>query len=143
MEYCEYEVQSVQTKPWFIHFQLDIHYFVFSHLSQGFSKSDHHRSDSAPNVELKPLPKGINFFSELVKKKIPTINSMNIIDGAEPDDADRKKKTSKSKAKGSMPKPGSDSKPNISYPTVSFSINNRRDNKQCKLSTYDHFSDLP
>ncbi|XP_031626652.1 serine/threonine-protein kinase PAK 1 isoform X2 [Contarinia nasturtii] len=59
--------------------------------NRGFSKSDH-RSDSAPNVELKPLPK-------------------------EPDDADRKKKTSKSKAKGSMPKAGTDSKPNISYPT--------------------------
>lgn len=40
----------------------------------------------------------------------------------EPDDADRKKKTSKSKAKGSMPKPGTDSKPNISYPTVSVVI---------------------
>lgn len=38
----------------------------------------------------------------------------------EPDDGDRKKKTSKSKAKGSMPKPGADSKPNISYPTVSI-----------------------
>lgn len=37
---------------------------------------------------------------------------------AEPDDADRKKKTSKSKTKGSIPKPGADSKPNISYPTV-------------------------
>lgn len=60
--------------------------------NRGFSKSDHHRSDGAPAVELKPLPK-------------------------EPDDADRKKKTSKSKAKGSMPKPGTDSKPNISYPT--------------------------
>lgn len=31
---------------------------LFSH-PQGFSKSDHHRSDSAPAVELKPLPKGI------------------------------------------------------------------------------------
>ncbi|XP_055319179.1 serine/threonine-protein kinase Pak isoform X2 [Sitodiplosis mosellana] len=59
--------------------------------NRGF-KSDHHRSDSAPAVELKPLPK-------------------------EPDDGDRKKKTSKSKIKGSMPKPGTDSKPNISYPT--------------------------
>lgn len=32
--------------------------FFFAHLNEGFSKSDHHRSDSAPNVELKPLPKG-------------------------------------------------------------------------------------
>lgn len=38
----------------------------------------------------------------------------------EPDDADRKKKTSKTKAKGSTPKPGNDSKPNISYPTVNI-----------------------
>lgn len=27
-------------------------------LFEGFSKTDHHRSDSAPAVELKPLPKG-------------------------------------------------------------------------------------
>lgn len=39
---------------------------------------------------------------------------------AEPDDADRKKKSSKNKGKGSTPKPGSDSKPNISYPTVNI-----------------------
>lgn len=58
----------------------------------GFTKTDH-RSDSAP-VEtcMRPLPK-------------------------EPDDGDRKKKTLKSKIKGSSSKPSSDSKPNISYPT--------------------------
>lgn len=36
---------------------------------------------------------------------------------AEPEDNDRKKKTLKSKIKGSTSKPSSDSKPNISYPT--------------------------
>lgn len=35
----------------------------------------------------------------------------------EPDDGDRKKKTLKSKIKGSSSKPSSDNKPNISYPT--------------------------
>lgn len=45
---------------------------------------------------------------------------MICVKSIEPDDADRKKKTSKSKVKGSMPKPGADSKPNISYPTVSL-----------------------
>lgn len=35
-------------------------FFLFNYITQGFSKSDHHhRSDSAPAVELKPLPKGI------------------------------------------------------------------------------------
>lgn len=36
---------------------------------------------------------------------------------AEPEDADRKKKSSKTKSKGSAAKPASDAKPNISYPT--------------------------
>lgn len=35
----------------------------------------------------------------------------------EPDDADRKKKTLKSKIKGSKPSHGDSNKPNISYPT--------------------------
>lgn len=35
----------------------------------------------------------------------------------EPEDADRKKKSSKTKSKGSTAKPVSDAKPNISYPT--------------------------
>lgn len=35
-------------------------FLSFNFVTQGFSKSDHHhRSDSAPAVELKPLPKGI------------------------------------------------------------------------------------
>lgn len=47
------------------------------------------------------------------------IKTKKIAFNVEPDDADRKKKTSKNKTKGSLPKPGADSKPNISYPTVS------------------------
>ncbi|KAJ6633288.1 Serine/threonine-protein kinase PAK 1 [Pseudolycoriella hygida] len=50
------------------------------------------RSDSASSVDMRPLPK-------------------------EPDDADRKKKTLKSKIKGSKPSHGDSNKPNISYPT--------------------------
>lgn len=37
---------------------------------QGFSKTDHHRSDSAPAVDMKPLPKGKHFFLILKKKRV-------------------------------------------------------------------------
>lgn len=71
------------------------------------------RSDSASSVDMRPLPKGKcsstwNVFLFTACDKLKWI--------VEPDDADRKKKTLKSKIKGSKPSHDSN-KPNISYPT--------------------------
>uniref|UniRef100_A0A1B0DH38 Uncharacterized protein n=1 Tax=Phlebotomus papatasi TaxID=29031 RepID=A0A1B0DH38_PHLPP len=62
--------------------------------------SNRDRGDGVPPVE-RPLPKGDTLSSIPVQK---------------PEDADRKKKTLKSKIKGSKTS-HTDSKPNISYPT--------------------------
>lgn len=63
------------------------------------------------------------------------ISCKSLLRFTEPDDADRKKKTSKSKVKGSIPKPGNDSKPNISYPTVDSNSWNSIDSHKWALCT--------
>lgn len=71
------------------------------------------RGDSTPPVDMRPLPKGEWIYQEILEKDLIVILSHSI---AEPEDLDRKKKTLKSKIKGSKPS-HNDSKPNISYPT--------------------------
>lgn len=69
-----------------------------------------------PPVDMRPLPKG-----ELVVQLLQGLYTIShyihwFHSFTEPDDADRKKKTLKSKNKGTKPS-HMDSKPNISYPT--------------------------
>lgn len=73
------------------------------------------RSDSASSVDMRPLPKGKCIQLEIFSRLQLVINE-NLNGIVEPDDADRKKKTLKSKIKGSKPSHDSN-KPNISYPT--------------------------
>lgn len=73
------------------------------------------RGDSAPPVDMRPLPKGKFSFNISIVLFCNTNYCMHFL-LIEPDDMDRKKKTLKNKIKGSKPSHG-DSKPNISYPT--------------------------
>lgn len=65
-----------------------------------------------PPVDMRPLPKGMCHYIT----QSPFRKNNRFCLHAEPEDPDRKKKTLKSKIKGSKPSHG-DSKPNISYPT--------------------------
>lgn len=66
-----------------------------------------------PPVDMRPLPKGEYDDDD---DAIDKITVLILLIYTEPDDADRKKKTLKSKNKGTKPS-HMDSKPNISYPT--------------------------